>query len=74
MGVNGVAEIETPFRRGELLLIKRILKPWLLFDQIFQYSQMSKEEERQYNDLHGYVKKVLQHLENQEFLQKILHY
>uniref|UniRef100_A0AAR5P6I3 Cytochrome P450 n=1 Tax=Dendroctonus ponderosae TaxID=77166 RepID=A0AAR5P6I3_DENPD len=59
LGVDLGPEDETPFRKGELLIIKRILKPWLLLDSIFKLSDMSRTESRHKHDLHFYVKKVL---------------
>ncbi|XP_030766169.1 probable cytochrome P450 4aa1 [Sitophilus oryzae] len=50
---------DNPFRRGELLILKRILKPWLLLETVFKHSDMSKRERRQNITLHQYVKKVL---------------
>ncbi|XP_066250521.1 probable cytochrome P450 4aa1 [Euwallacea similis] len=58
LGVTLTSEQETPFRRGELLIIKRVLKPWLLFESIFKHSQMSRDESRQFDNLHSYIRKI----------------
>ncbi|XP_060534713.1 probable cytochrome P450 4aa1 [Cylas formicarius] len=60
LGVTlGLDRNSTPFRRGELLLIKRLLRPWLLVDLIFRRSQLSTTESRQKSDLHAYTKEIL---------------
>ncbi|CAG9770987.1 unnamed protein product [Ceutorhynchus assimilis] len=59
LGVDLKSEFDSPFRRGELLLLKRILKPWLLLDSVFKRSEMSKNESKQLSNLHQYVKQVL---------------
>nr|ALD15914.1 cytochrome P450 [Dendroctonus armandi] len=59
LGVDLGPKDDTPFRKGQLLIIKRILKPWLLLDSVFQMSEMSRNEAKHKHDLHLYVRKVL---------------
>ncbi|KAL1518116.1 hypothetical protein ABEB36_001788 [Hypothenemus hampei] len=59
LGENLLPGQETPFRRGELLIIKRVLRPWLLFDWIFKRTELFVKEQQQCGDLHEYVKNIL---------------
>ncbi|XP_076272332.1 putative cytochrome P450 4aa1 isoform X2 [Rhynchophorus ferrugineus] len=59
LGVPSEEIKNSPFRKGELLLLKRILKPWLLLDGVFKCSGMSKREKKQQSALHQYVKRLL---------------
>ncbi|KAK4874888.1 hypothetical protein RN001_014248 [Aquatica leii] len=50
---------QSPFNKGQLVIIQRLLKPWYIFNFTYQFSSISKQE-------------VTQQLTLQEFAQKIL--
>lgn len=59
LGVDLNPGDETPFKSGELYLLQRIAKPWLLLEHIFKHSDMSKNEFRITNEFQKYIRKIL---------------
>ncbi|XP_005176034.1 probable cytochrome P450 4aa1 [Musca domestica] len=52
---------ESPFRKGKIQIPQRFLKPWLLFDGIYQMSKLASDELKQKRLLDEFTRKMIQH-------------
>ncbi|CAG9821695.1 unnamed protein product [Phaedon cochleariae] len=50
---------DSPYRQGEVLLVTRLVRPWLLLEKIFKQTESADKEQQQKRSLHEYTKKVL---------------
>ncbi|GAB1863847.1 Probable cytochrome P450 4aa1 [Camponotus japonicus] len=48
---NSNAEVDTPFRKGQVMIPYRFARPWLLIDWIYRLTAAGKSEEQQQKDL-----------------------
>ncbi|KAI2474030.1 probable cytochrome P450 4aa1 [Diabrotica virgifera virgifera] len=59
-GVLGVPfDQDSPYRKGQLQAIERFVRPWLLFDSIFDRTNSANYEKKQKHNLHSYTEEVL---------------
>nr|WCC58125.1 cytochrome P450 [Pharsalia antennata] len=65
LGVHLENEMQSPYRKGEVMLTRRITKPWLLLETIFKYTPFAKNEEEQKLSLHRYTKNILENRKNE---------
>ncbi|XP_023310636.1 probable cytochrome P450 4aa1 [Anoplophora glabripennis] len=65
LGVSLKDEMQSPYRKGEVLLTQRITKPWLLLETIFKYTPFAKTEEKQKLSLHLYTKNIMDRRRNE---------
>ncbi|XP_013113990.2 probable cytochrome P450 4aa1 [Stomoxys calcitrans] len=49
----------SPFRKGQLVIPHRFLKPWLLFDSIYQMTQLASDELQQKRRLNEFTRKMI---------------
>ncbi|KAG5884438.1 hypothetical protein JTB14_024381 [Gonioctena quinquepunctata] len=50
---------DSPYRKGKVIFVERITKPWLLLETIFKRTSSAQMEKDQKNNLHSYSKQVL---------------
>lgn len=59
-GVLGVPlDQDSPYRKGEIQAIQRFVKPWLLFEPLFNWTSSSSYEKAQKLSLHSYTKEIV---------------
>ncbi|KAF5282478.1 hypothetical protein FQR65_LT14287 [Abscondita terminalis] len=50
---------QSPFNKGQLVILERLLRPWYIFNFTYQFSSISKQEVMQQFTLHEFAQKVL---------------
>ncbi|XP_016906505.1 probable cytochrome P450 4aa1 isoform X2 [Apis cerana] len=55
LGINRINRInemdDLPFRKGQIMLLYRMIRPWLLIEWIYRLTKYGREEEKQRKDL-----------------------
>ncbi|XP_020293989.1 probable cytochrome P450 4aa1 isoform X2 [Pseudomyrmex gracilis] len=61
-------EDDTPFRKGQVMMLYRFARPWLLIDWIYRLTEAGRSEKRQQKALYEFCLKKMK--EKREFLRK----
>ncbi|XP_044732402.1 probable cytochrome P450 4aa1 [Chrysoperla carnea] len=55
---------ESPFRKGEIVAPYRLVRPWLLFNWIYELTEVARRELEQKQNLNNFTKKMIEYNKN----------
>lgn len=62
---NATMEDDLPFRKGQIMLLYRLVRPWLLIEWIYRLTKHGKQEEQQRRDLFDTCLKMMKEKRDQ---------
>ncbi|XP_049819229.1 probable cytochrome P450 4aa1 isoform X2 [Aethina tumida] len=68
LGINPAED--SPYRKGQITILYRTTRPWLMLESLFKFTSASNMEDQQKSSLHAYTRKILEERKQSANLDK----